>query len=252
MRKTMRFKVFRYNPETDMKEHYKEYTVPLEPGMTVLDALFYIQHNLDQSLVFRYSCRGAVCGSCAVIINKIPRLACKTQISTLANERKISLKAPFKKLQQTIDFNSEEEVLLEPLPNFNIIKDLVVELKPFWDKLESISPWIISQAPSDIMAPELAQILNRAANCFLCALCYGTCPINNTFDNYLGPAALARAWRFIEDPGDQATQERLSKLKTKPEGALGCEYYYNCVKVCPRQVAPALEIRKIREKMGEK
>ncbi len=250
MPKFTRFKVFRYNPENKPKSRYDEFDVPLNPGMTILDGLFYIQHNLDQSMAFRYSCRGAVCGSCAIIINKVPRLACRTQIVNLMNEKILELKAPYGKLQHTIDFNPEQEVLLEPLPNFELIKDLVVELKPFWEKLEKIRPWIITQKPSEKMSPELAHRLDRVANCFLCALCYGSCPINNRFEEYVGPAALARAWRFIVDSTDEVTQERLANLKSKPGGALGCEYFYNCVKVCPRKVAPALEIRKIHQKMG--
>jgi succinate dehydrogenase / fumarate reductase iron-sulfur subunit len=250
MTKSIRFKVFRYNVQNEPETRYDEYDIPLEPGMTVLDALFYIQRHLDHSLVFRYSCRGAVCGSCSMIINKFPQLACRTQITDLATEKKLELRAPYGKLQHTIVFDPKREVLLEPLPNFKLIKDLVVDLDPFWEKLEKIRPWIIAKEPSGEMTPELAHRLDRAANCFLCALCYGACPINDRFDQYIGPAALARAWRFIEDSADETTDQRLAELKTKPEGALGCEYYYNCVKVCPRRVAPAMEIRKIRQKMG--
>jgi succinate dehydrogenase / fumarate reductase iron-sulfur subunit len=253
MTKTIRFKVFRFNPSTDSEASYDQFDVPTKPGMTVLEALFHIQRNIDDSLVFRYSCRGAVCGTCSMVINKFPRLACRTQISELAKERKPELKVSYGKLLPTIDFDPQTEILLEPLPNFEIIKDLVVELAPFWEKFEKVKPWVISKSdPSGKMTPELAKSLDRAANCFLCALCYGSCPINNQYKEYVGPAALARAWRFIEDPTDVNTKQRLIELKTKPEGALGCEYFYNCVKVCPRQVAPAMEIRKIRTKMGEK
>ncbi len=236
------------HPELD---HYDDFIVPVQPGVTVLDILFYIQDQLDDGLVFRYSCRGAVCGSCAMLINKIPRLACKTQVKPLLSEPIRALKAPFGKMLDTIPWDPESNIIIEPLPNFPVVKDLVVDLSSFWEKFNKITPWILGdpsgQAP---MTPEKANALAKVANCFLCATCVGSCPINAKSPEYLGPAALAHMWRYVEDPNDQQSKNRLETINTKPEGALGCEYYYNCVKVCPRSVAPAKEIRSLRDKMS--
>ena len=245
------FIIHRYNKTRSDPEHYDSFEIPITPGMTVLTALFYIQGKLDDSLAFRYSCRGLVCGSCAMLINKIPRLACQTQIEQLPNLKPPALKGQFGKMLSTIDWNPETSILVEPLPNFQVLKDLVVDLKPFWEKLEAIQPYIIGNPdPKQRISPDEAKKLKKAANCFLCAACYGSCPINNSYPTYLGPAALAQAWRFVEDPFDSKSLDRLKAVDKKPEGALGCEYYYNCVKVCPRHVAPAREIRLLREKMG--
>ncbi len=249
MAKTKRIIVWRSPLDSGGAEKYDEFQVPTSCGTTVLDALFYIQHNLDDSLAFRYSCRGAVCGSDAMLINKVPRLACKTQIHGLFEGRRMELKAPFQRMLPTIEWNPEEDILIEPLPNFNVVKDLVVDLTPFFEKLKKVRPWILSATPSEKMTPEKTRLLERVANCFLCASCYGSCPINNQSSEYLGPAALAWAWRFIEDPSDEETTNRLEELNSKPEGAYGCDFFFNCVRVCPRQVAPAIEIRKIREKI---
>jgi succinate dehydrogenase / fumarate reductase iron-sulfur subunit len=187
-----------------------------------------------------------------MIINKIPRLACKTQISSLGNEKPLDLRKVFGKLVSTIEWDPKNEVLIEPLPNFKIIKDLVVDLAPFWAKFETVKPWILGSSPhAGEMSADKATELEKAANCFLCALCVGTCPINAQYPEYVGPAALAQAWRYVEDPTDPLAATRLQLLKAKPEGALSCEYYYNCVKVCPREVAPAREIRLLRGKIGK-
>lgn len=248
----MSFKIYRYDTQNDPVERYDVFTIQLQPRMNVLDALFKIQATLDDSLVFRYSCRGAVCGSCSMIINKIPRLACRTQISNLANEKPLGLRNAFGKMMPTIEWDPKKEVLIEPLTNFKIIKDLAVDLRPFWAKLEKVKPWILESSPNaGEMSPDKAKDLGKAANCFLCALCVGSCPVNAQYPEYLGPAALAQAWRYVEGLTDPLATSRLGMLNSKPEGALGCEYYYNCVKVCPRDVAPAREIRLLRDRIGK-
>ena len=250
MTNSVKFKVFRYDLKKEQHTKYSTYSVPIKPGYTTLDALFYIQRKIDDGLAFRYSCRGAVCGSCAMLINRYPQLACKTQVTTIFKETQKTIKRPDLLLPTDIKWDPQTEIIIEPLPNFKIIKDLVVDLNPFFDKLERIKPWIQgTSSRADVMTRELSKKLERVANCFLCAACYGACPINSQHIEYLGPAALARAWRFVEDPADETHQDRLRSLNSKPEGALGCEFYYNCVKVCPRKVAPAQSIRLLQEKM---
>ncbi len=226
--------------------HYDLYKVDTKKGMTVLDALFQIQDRMDPSLSFRYSCRGAVCGSCSMLINKEPRLACRTQIEDVKNND-MKLK-PFSAISSTPKgWNRDTEILIEPLPNMPILKDLVVDMTKFYDVLESMKLWSETEDgdTSRSQSPEERKKIERYVNCILCALCYGSCPINAVKEEYVGPAALAKTWRFHEDtrtpdPG------RFAKTATHPEGAPLCDLIMNCVKACPKGVAPGAAIRKIK------
>jgi len=214
--------------------------------MTVLDALFQIQDRMDPSLSFRYSCRGAVCGSCSMLINKEPRLACRTQIS-YAKSNDMKLK-PFSAIGETpAGWNPEVEILIEPLPNMPILKDLVVDMTKFYDVLESMKLWSDAEdgdTPRS-QTPDERKKVERYVNCILCALCYGSCPVNAEKEDYVGPAALAKAWRFHED-SRSLEPERYTKAVKRPEGAPLCDLIMNCVKACPKGVAPGGAIRKLK------
>ena len=190
------------------------------PGMTVLEALFHVQERMDGSLCFRYSCRGAVCGSCSMLINNVPGLACRTQVSSF-----------------------EDEILIEPLPNFNVIRDLVVDMEHFYDLLDQIKPWISAgeDVPDggNLMSPEVEQQIEVYTNCILCATCHGACPVAARDEMYLGPAALAKAWRFFIDPREQETAKhaRLEAVDNK-SGVWGCDVVFKCTAVCPKKVTP--------------
>jgi succinate dehydrogenase / fumarate reductase iron-sulfur subunit len=226
--------------------HYDLYKVDIKKGMTVLDALFQIQDRMDPSLSFRYSCRGAVCGSCSMLINKEPRLACRTQIADVKNND-MKLK-PFSTISNTpAGWNSDVEILIEPLPNMPILKDLVVDMAKFYDSLESMKLWSETEdgdTPRP-QSPDERKKIERYVNCILCALCYGSCPVNAENEEYVGPAALAKAWRFHED-SRSPDSERYVKSATQPEGAPLCDLIMNCVKACPKGVAPGGAIRKIK------
>jgi succinate dehydrogenase / fumarate reductase iron-sulfur subunit len=226
--------------------HYDLYKVDVRKGMTVLDALFQIQDRMDASLSFRYSCRGAVCGSCSMLINKEPRLACRTQVSE-AKGQDMKLK-PFPVLTETpTGWNPNEEILIEPLPNMPILKDLVVDMTKFFDVLESMKLWGDTEAGDTprSQSPKERIKIERLVNCILCALCYGSCPINAEKEEYVGPAALAKAWRFHED-SRSSDPDRYGKSAAQPEGAPLCDLIMNCVKVCPKGVAPGGAIRKLK------
>ncbi|MBY8998030.1 MAG: succinate dehydrogenase/fumarate reductase iron-sulfur subunit [Candidatus Thorarchaeota archaeon] len=226
--------------------HYDLYKVDTKNGMTVLDALFQIQDRMDPSLSFRYSCRGAVCGSCSMLINKEPRLACRTQIADVkGNDMKLK---PFPAITETPKgWNSDGEILIEPLPNMPILNDLVVDMTKFYDGLESMKLWNETEDgdTSRSQNPEERKKIERYVNCILCALCYGSCPINAVKEEYVGPAALAKTWRFHEDTRT-VDPERFAKTATQPEGAPLCDLILNCVKACPKGVAPGGAIRKIK------
>jgi succinate dehydrogenase / fumarate reductase iron-sulfur subunit len=242
----MMFRVARSREGTEIT-HYDLYKVDLRKGMTVLDVLFQIQDHMDESLAFRYSCRGAVCGSCAMLVNKIPVLACRTQVSSL--KKAPSKLKPFAALTNPpTGWNPEIEVLVEPLPNLPILKDLVVDMAQFYDALESLKLWADPTKGDNprVQSPTDRKKIERYVNCIMCALCFGSCPINAENEEYLGPAALAKAWRFSEDSRTEESKKYLEAAKA-PEGSPLCELIYNCVKVCPKGVAPGGAIRKIKD-----
>jgi succinate dehydrogenase / fumarate reductase iron-sulfur subunit len=243
----MRLRIRRYEPGRGAKPRHDVYDVRDVPGQTVLDALFEIQDLQDGSLAFRYSCRGAACGSCAMLINKVPRLACRTQLREVQGTSTSRLKA-FGPLDMEVDgWDPATEVLVEPLPNFPIVRDLVVDLTRFFDALEEVEPWLVPEGepPQDMerrMAHEDVLALEPLVGCLLCALCSGSCPVVGEDQEFLGPAALAKARRFQEDPRD-VRQDGIVEMLDTDEGIGGCQLVYNCVKVCPRDVAPGGAVR---------
>ena len=247
----MRLRIQRYEPGRDPAPTYQEYEVSDNPGQTVLGALFEIQDTQDGSLAFRYSCRGAVCGSCAMLINKVPRLACRTQIKEVMGTGPPALRT-FDPLDGEAEgWDPETEVLVEPLPNFPITRDLVVDMTRFWDALDEVEPWLVPEdeppkGRERLMEHEEVLRLERLVGCLLCGLCSGSCPIVHEDHEFLGPAALAKARRFYEDPRDMR-HDGIIEMVNNEEGIRGCDLIYNCVKVCPRNVAPGGAIRKMKE-----
>lgn len=241
----MMFRIAR-SRDGDSITHYNLYKVDVKKGMTVLDALFQIQDRMDASLSFRYSCRGAVCGSCSMLINKEPRLACRTQVADVkGNNMKLK---PFPAISEgPTGWNPEIEILIEPIPNMPILKDLVVDMAKFYDVLESMKLWSESEDEDKprVQSPEERKKIERYVNCILCALCYSSCPINAVKEEYVGPAALAKVWRFHEDSRN-SDQKRLLETAKQSDGAPLCDLIMNCVKACPKGVAPGGAIRKIK------
>ena len=226
--------------------HYDLYKIELQKGMTILDALFQIQDKMDPSLSFRYSCRGAVCGSCSMLINKEPRLACRTQVSEV-QENAMRLKE-FPALTTTPPgWNPDEEILIEPLPNMPVEKDLVVDMTKFYRALETMKLWVDAEEGEEarLQSPADRKRIERYVNCILCAICYGSCPVNAVRAEYLGPAALTKAWRFAEDSRVKKP-ERYIEAATTLNGATLCDLVMNCVKACPKGVAPGGAIRKLK------
>lgn len=230
-------------------------TFELEPanGMTVLSALFHVQEHFDDSLAFRYSCRGAVCGTCAMLINRVPRLACRTQLHALvAGKLSLPLHA-YVLPEYTEPWDPATEIIIEPLPNLPVIKDLIVDMTTFFANYRAVDP---AFHPPDRhpekerpMSPAAVRELEKYTTCILCAACFGACPVNGKNPRYLGPAALAKLYRFHIDPREQPGPGRLAAAD-KPEGWWACEFHTNCRKVCPKDVPPDIAIGHARQELN--
>ncbi len=227
--------------------HYDVYKIQVFKGMTILDALFQIQDRMDSSLAFRYGCRGAVCGSCAMLVNKIPVLACGTQVEDISDlSMNLQDFPPLTDIPR--GWAPERSILVEPLPNFPILKDLVVELSKFYDALEQLKLWAEPEPGNEarIQSPEDKKRIDRYVQCIMCAICFGVCPVNHANEEYVGPAALAKAWRFYDDTRLIPRRKYLEAAK-KAEGAPLCELIMNCVKACPKGVAPGGAIHLLKK-----
>ena len=224
------FRVQRFDPERDEKPRYQEYALAVPEGMTVLEALLRIQAEQDGSLAFRYACRGAVCGSCATVINGHVDLACRTQVRGLGRET----------------------ITVEPLRNLPLLKDLVVDMTPFFEYNLAVQPWLQPAGPD----PEGERLVDPVqwaeaepyTNCILCASCQSVCPVAKRDPQYLGPAALAKHYRFLADVRDDADEARLALVDTE-QGVWGCDMVWNCVEVCPKGVPPTQGIGKTRARI---
>lgn len=255
----MKLKIFRFDGHGD--PYYDTFEFDPPAGMTVLSALFHVQERFDDSLSFRYSCRGAVCGSCAMLINKVPSLACRTQLQYLLetgdspeNPDPIVLKS-YPAILDGETWDPESEVLIEPLPHFPVLKDLVVNMDRFFEFYRSIQP-VFQPDPSSLpedgmertMDSDKVTELENYTNCILCAACYGSCPVSGEAPDFIGPAALAKLYRFTIDPREQDHEFRLA-LGDSKAGWWGCQFHANCKRVCPKGVPPNLGIGQARQKL---
>jgi len=215
------FHITRYDPARDAEgaSRVDDFVVPYETSLTVLEGLFYIQENLDGSLAFRYCCRASICGSCAMYINGRYRLACQTNVLHL----------------------HADEVTVAPMPHLPLVKDLVCDMDDFFAKYEYVQPWLMrnSQTPEKELpqSPEERKKLDMPIDCILCGACYSSCPSVWTEDNYLGPAALLKAYRFEVDSRDEARKERLPRWDNE-RGVYRCHTIANCSEACPKELNP--------------
>ena len=199
-------------------------------GMNLLEALLRLQDEQDGTLSFRYSCRGAVCGSCAMKVNGNVVLACRTHVE---------------------DFLGKP-ALIEPLPYFPVLRDLIVDMSAFFAHYREIEPFLHGRpVPSHqeyFMDEEKRKEIDPYINCILCGICFGVCPAFERDPQYTGPAVLAKAYRFLLDPRDKRSQEILEWVDDHA-GVWGCNTVFRCVKVCPKEVPPTHAILKMRGKI---
>jgi succinate dehydrogenase/fumarate reductase iron-sulfur protein len=224
-----RFEIFRYDASQSDEPRFQTYELASDKNMSVLESLLTIQDRQDPSLAFRYACRGAVCGSCAMSINGKLDLACRVQLGRLGTTR----------------------VVVEPLPNLTILRDLVVDMDPFWEKYERVKPWLHAQIRDDResrMTETQRQRIDQYVNCILCGLCYAACPLMKSNERFTGPAALAKLYRFLADTRDQRDGATLDQ-ENAHDGAWGCHTITRCIQACPKQVRPTDGIEGVRRKL---
>jgi fumarate reductase iron-sulfur subunit len=222
-------RISRYRPEEEEKPTFQEYEVPLRKDWAVLDALNYVKDELDGTLSYRWSCRMGICGSCGMTVNGDPKLTCAAFLTDYA----------------------PRPVTIEPLANFPVIRDLVVELTDFMAKLKEVQPWLIREEERPVADGEYLQTpaqleeYKQFSMCINCMLCYSACPVYGLDDDFLGPAAIALAQRYNLDSRDEGQRRRLTVL-SQPQGVWGCTFVGECSRACPKGVDPAGAIQRYK------
>ena len=225
-------KVFRYDPEVEgkMEPRFDDFHVPYESGMTVLDALMYARDTYDSSLTFRHSCRQAICGSDALFINGSQRLGCKTQLSALS-----------------------QPVRIEPLPHAEVEKDLVVDMEHFYDQMKAVEPYFqtddlpAGELEEQRQSPENREKVKMSTRCIWCGACMSSCNIAAGDNEYLGPAAINKAYRFAMDEreGEDVKQHRLNIVEQE-HGVWRCQTQFSCTNVCPKDIPLTEHIQELK------
>jgi succinate dehydrogenase / fumarate reductase iron-sulfur subunit len=229
---TITFRINRYNPDDERRGHYmQEYTLEISKGNTVLDALNRIKWEQDGSLTYRRSCRSGICGSCAMTVNGVNRLACETQVLALKSS----------------------VVTVEPMRGYPVVKDLVVSLDPLVRGLLTVKPYLITKTPppSDqerLQSPEDRAKLDGLYECILCGACTSSCPSFWADKAYVGPHAMLKAYRFVADSRDEGSREHLEALDDK-HGLWRCHTIFNCVEACPKDLNPTRAIGELKKEL---
>jgi fumarate reductase iron-sulfur subunit len=228
-KETTTLRVTRYRPERGPDPYFDDFDVPYREDMVVLDALNHIKDDIDGSLTYRWSCRMGVCGSCGMMVNGVPRLTCSTYLREFHPER----------------------VVVEPLENFPVIRDLVVDISDFMEKLKEVKPWVIREEEGSVeegeylQTPEEVDRYKQFSMCINCMLCYSACPVYALDPEFLGPAAIALASRYNLDSRDQGRSERDEVLGVDT-GIWDCTFVGECSVVCPKDVDPAAAIQRTK------
>lgn len=245
------FRIRRFDPAQDEQPYVQEYILDVPEGMTVLEALLRIQTEQDGSLAFRYACRGAVCGSCAMRINGREHLACRTQVHGLNQTPTTVYQGPERE-EVEIEPEDPQVVTIEPLRNVEVVKDLIVDMDGFLGKMRFVEPWLQPGSPpperEHLVEPDAWEEAESYTNCILCACCHSVCPAAEEDPAYLGPAALAYNYRFLSDARDEAGEERTARVDDE-EGVWGCDMVWNCVRICPKGVPPTKGIGRTRARI---
>ncbi|HWC48067.1 MAG TPA: succinate dehydrogenase/fumarate reductase iron-sulfur subunit [Solirubrobacterales bacterium] len=278
-------KVRRFQPESGEGPYWEEFNVDLDPSLSVLDGLLQAKDKEDGSLAVRCSCRAAICGSCGMKINGQSGLGCKTQIGeaqeqankmkaatgTTAAEASSPIGAQAPEAQDAVRATGQVEagpgttavttdsiasIVIEPMGNMPVIKDLITDMEStHWTKIRRVTPWLLPHGePPEreyIVEPESMIDITQAMACIQCGACVSSCLSMEADPGFIGPAALAKAYRFVGDPRDAETTERLHDLANDPHGIYDCTHCFSCIDACPKGVAPMDQIMRLRRRAGE-
>jgi succinate dehydrogenase / fumarate reductase iron-sulfur subunit len=278
-------KVRRYQPESGEGAYWEEFKVDLDPSLSVLDGLLQAKDRDDGSLSVRCSCRAAICGSCGMKINGQSGLGCKTQVGEAqeqANKMKLATGATAAEASSPIGAQAPESqdrvraagqeeagegttattteavspIVIEPMGNMPVIKDLITDMEStHWTKIRRVTPWLLphGEAPEReyVVEPESMIDITQSMACIQCGACVSSCLSMEADPDFIGPAALAKAYRFVGDPRDAETRERLHDLAHDPHGIYDCTHCFSCIDACPKGVAPMDQIMRLRRKAGE-
>ena len=223
MAEKIRLEVSRYRPEVESEPTLQSYEVPYNEDWVILDALNYVKNQIDGSVTFRWSCRMGVCGSCGMMANGEPKLTCAVPLT---------------------DYDPTQPIRIEPLQFFPVVRDLVIDMSSFLEKLSNVKPWIIRDDVEATEAVEFRQTpveldaYKQFSMCINCMICYSACPVIGLEPEFTGPAAIALAQRYNLDSRDKGKEERMDALDAH-EGLWGCTFVGECTKVCPKNVDPA-------------
>jgi succinate dehydrogenase / fumarate reductase, iron-sulfur subunit len=221
--------ILRYNPERQPQPSYVTYRVEAEPHERVLDILVKIQSVQDSTLSFRKSCGHGVCGSDAMMINGKNRLACSTLMRDIKGGK----------------------LTIEPLPGAPVLRDLIIDTEKFWSKYQHVMPWLVPEEPPPdkerLQSPEEHQQIEESTKCILCGACSHACPTSWANQDYLGPAALLKAYRFIFESRDTETEQRLERI-AGDNGLWQCYTAYNCVEACPKDIDITWHISRLKKR----
>jgi succinate dehydrogenase / fumarate reductase, iron-sulfur subunit len=228
-------KIRRFDPESGEPAYWQDFNVELEPERSVLDGILQVRGDQDGSLAIRCSCQAAICGSCGVKINGRSRLACNTLIGEAAAGAR------------------DGAIVVEPMGNMPVLKDLIVDMDAVhWKKVQRVVPWLLPDGPPpdrEYIVPAEAMIdITQSMACIHCGACVSACLSLEVDPEFVGPAALAKAYRFVGDPRDGQTEARLRDLAQDPHGIYDCTHCFQCVEVCPKDVAPMDQIMRLRRR----
>ena len=231
-----KLKLRRFDPESGEAAYWADYDVDLPPERSVLDGILQVKDREDASIGIRCSCRAAICGSCGVRINGKSALACNTRIGEAAERGRDGV------------------ITVEPMGNMPVIKDLITDMEAVhWKKIRRVVPWLLpkEEAPEgrEYIVPAEAMLdVTQAMACIQCGACVSACLSMEVDPEFIGPAALAKAYRFVGDPRDGAHEERLADLAADEHGMYDCTHCFACIEVCPKEVAPMSQIMRLRRK----
>ena len=226
-------KIRRYDPESGEAAYWQDFSVDLAAERSVLDGILRAKFDEDGSLAIRCSCQAAICGSCGVRINGRSALACNT------------------KLGEALEHAPDGAIVVEPMGNMPVLKDLIVDMDAVhWKKIQRVVPWLLPEGdPPEreyIVEPESMIDITQSMACIQCGVCVSACLSLEADPEFIGPAALAKAYRFVGDPRDAHTEDRLSDLAEDPHGIYDCTHCFACIEVCPKDVAPMNQIMRLR------